>query len=262
MHNQNTSLTGHNYRVKQAPFQKVRENLTSHRSRYFHLIPILFIHASTVPIFFPSILSSDIFNHHFISIINFIHGNAYSNPYDTKSTNKNFMDWHEFYHSVLSLLGKCMHIRTFKVYTVEIYHLVMGNKWLINIYSDHYVLRPLMHLFTAKLFLLEYILPILKDRNSFQQLKGAVSCKELLHSVRGGGKSLILDFRSEPQWLTWFWRKLWAWMTSLKKDHGIREKAICFKTVIWSRFFSACSAPVPGQDSFLSLRMLLFLVSF
>lgn len=41
-----------------------------------------------------------------------------------------------------------------------------------------------------------------------------------------------------------------------------REKAICFKTVIWSSCFSACSAPVPGQDSFLSPRMPLFLVSF
>lgn len=148
------------------------------------------------------------------------------------------------------------------IYMIEIYHLVMGKKRLINIYSDHYALRPLMYLFPAGRFLLEYTLPVLKDRNCFQQLKGAVSCKELLHSLRGGGKSLILDFRSKTQWLTWFWWKLWAWMTSLKKEHGIREKAICFKTVIWSRWFSACSALVPGQDSFLSPKMLLFLVSF
>lgn len=59
----------------------------------------------------------------------------------------------------------------------------------------------------------------------------AIFCKER------GKKSLILDSRSEAQWLTWFWWKLWAWMTSLKKEHGIREKAICFKTVIWSGFF-------------------------
>lgn len=143
---------------------------------------------------------------------------------------------------------------------VEIYHLVMGTKCLINIYSDHYALRPLMYLFPGEQFLLEPILPILKDRNCFQQLKGAVSCKEFCN--RRGAKSLILDFRSETQWLTWFWWKLWAWMTSLKKEHGIREKAICFKTVIWSSCFSACSAPVPGQRSFLSPRMLLFLVSF
>lgn len=68
----------------------------------------------------------------------------------------------------------------------------MGTKWLINIYLDHYALRPLMYFFPGKQFLLESILPILKDRNCLQQLKGAVSCKEFCN--REGAKSLILDF--------------------------------------------------------------------
>lgn len=99
-------------------------------------------------------------------------------------------------------------------------------------------------------------LSLATSKRSSKLQRIAIFCKERKK------KSLTLNSRSEAQWLTWFWWKLWAWMTSLKKEHGIREKAICFKTVIWSGCFSGCSAPVPGQDSFLSPRMLLFLVSF
>lgn len=61
--------------------------------------------------------------------------------------------------------------------------------------ANQHILRPLcinttictntIYFFPGEQLPLECILPTLKDRNCFQQLKGAVKYKELLLSVRG-----------------------------------------------------------------------------
>lgn len=62
------------------------------------------------------------------------------------------MDWHKFYHCFITVGQVHAYQNIQSIYTVEIYYLVMGNKWLVNIYSDHYALRSLVYLFPGNNF--------------------------------------------------------------------------------------------------------------
>lgn len=166
----------------------------------------------------------------FISVIPFIVVNVVSyieKKKTRKPTSQNLMDWHEFCPNLLDFIIQYWTASS----NMQLYYALKTTDIFISRWPISFRVRS------------PYI-----QRQKLSLPKGVVNCKELLYPVREEKKTLILDSRSETQWLTQFWWKLWAWMTSLKKEHGIREKAICFKTVIWSGCFFGlfCSSARAG----------------